>query len=140
MAMLVHSIWAKLNSTGFGPSIAARAVDLASFGKPDKHLMSTAGFMSDTPLDALDRGRDSSSHLVQFYDNEAFLVDSVATALGRGLEEGDSAVIIATEPHCEAIEEYLRSCGHDVAGLRKRGRLLSLDARNPDEDFARRFS
>ena len=37
-------------------------------------------------------GHDSSSHLVQFYENDAYLVDSVSRAIGESLENGDGAV------------------------------------------------
>ena len=80
------------------------------------------------PVADLSIGHDSSSHLVQFYENDSYLVDSVSRVIGESLENGEGAVIIATQPHCEAIEERLTANGLDLSALRQQGRFLSLDA------------
>jgi signal transduction histidine kinase/ActR/RegA family two-component response regulator len=90
--------------------------------------MSLETSFRDLPLTALDPGHDSSSHLVQFYEDDSYLVESVSGLLGKSLGEGDGAVIIATQPHREAIEERLRTRGLDLAVLRDQGRFVVLDA------------
>jgi len=76
----------------------------------------------------LDRGREASSHTVNFYENDPFIVESLAHHLGKSLTEGDSAVIIATAAHRNAIEERLAAGGLDIAALVLQGRFASLDA------------
>ncbi len=90
--------------------------------------MSNDGFFGDASFIALDRGLDSSSHLVQFYEDDTFLVDTVSRLVGNSLEAGDGAVIIATGPHREAIEKQLLARGLDFGATRVRECFLSLDA------------
>ena len=71
---------------------------------------------------------DPSSHLVQFYEDDSFLVDTVSRLVGSSLEAGDGAVMIATENHREAVEERLHARGLDLAAMRAQRRFLSLDA------------
>jgi signal transduction histidine kinase/ActR/RegA family two-component response regulator len=82
----------------------------------------------DLQLTGLDPGHDSSSHLVQFYEDDSYLVDTVSRVIGKSLEDGDGAVVIATQPHREAIEERLGARGLDLAVLRNQGRFIALDA------------
>jgi signal transduction histidine kinase/CheY-like chemotaxis protein len=70
----------------------------------------------------------SSPHLVQFYEDDKFLVDTVSSLVASSLGGGDGAIIIATQAHREAIEERLKTRGLEVPALCKQGRLLSLDA------------
>ena len=86
-------------------------------------------------------GHDSSSHLVQFYENDAYLVDSVSRTIGESLENGDGAVIIATRAHREALEERLTTNGLDLRSIAP-ARPLSFSRceRNIGEDFSRRVS
>ena len=67
-------------------------------------------------------------HVVQFYEKAEFLLDSTSRFLGTGLETGDSGVVIATEPHRQALEARLCSNGLDLTGARKEGRYVPLDA------------
>jgi signal transduction histidine kinase/ActR/RegA family two-component response regulator len=70
------------------------------------------------------------NHLVQFYEEEAFLYDATSRFLGEGLAAGDSAVVIATEAHRDAFCASLQAKGIDVERARARGRLELLDARD----------
>ncbi len=67
-------------------------------------------------------------HLVQFYETDAFLVDSVSGFIATGLGAGDTCIVIATQPHRENLEERLEADGLDLAGARTRGEYISLDA------------
>jgi signal transduction histidine kinase/ActR/RegA family two-component response regulator len=73
-------------------------------------------------------GRVSSSHFVQLYEDDTFLVDTVARQIGDGLEAGDGAIVIAGLPHREAIEERLRARGFELDRMIELHRFLSLDA------------
>jgi hypothetical protein len=46
----------------------------------------------------------ASSHLVQFYEDDVFLIDSVSRMAVESLEAGDSADLIVTAAHRSAIE------------------------------------
>jgi PAS domain S-box-containing protein len=60
-------------------------------------------------------------HVVQFYEDDAFLCETVARFLGEGLGAGEPVVVIATDAHraafCAALErnsvavEHARACG-----------------------------
>ena len=41
-------------------------------------------------------------HLVQFYEDDAYLVDSVSRIIGASLEDGEGTVVIATPSHRDA--------------------------------------
>ena len=69
----------------------------------------------------------NNGHFVELYDDEAALVDSVKRFLAMGLNEGESAVVIATPSHRAAIEMELgRTVDLDEA--RRQGLYRSLDA------------
>jgi len=64
-------------------------------------------------------GRGESAHLVQFYDDEAFLLDAASKFIGDGLEAGGAGVVLATKPHLDGIEERLTARGLDIDTARK---------------------
>jgi signal transduction histidine kinase/ActR/RegA family two-component response regulator len=74
-------------------------------------------------------GTAACQHAVQFYENDTFLADTVADYVGAGLEAGEPIVVIATEPHRDAVCRVLRSSGFDVDHARKTDQLTLLDAR-----------
>src|SRR5579859_8021760 len=63
------------------------------------------------------------AHFVQFYEGDTFLVDEVSRFIGSGLQAGDAGIVIATPPHCEALEARLRPPAGDP------GSYIVLDAR-----------
>lgn len=75
----------------------------------------------------LDR-QDHIRHVVQFYEQESFLLDGVRRLLGAALCAGESAVVIATREHREALEESLVRSGLDLPAIRERGRYVAVDS------------
>src|SRR3954463_5302772 len=75
------------------------------------------------------------SHDVQFYEDEDFLCETVASFLGAGLLAGEPVVVIATEAHREAFCERLRARSIDVARACMSGQLRLLDARETLAQF-----
>ena len=69
-----------------------------------------------------------SGHLVQFYENDPFLIDGVTRFIGAGLRAGHGGVVIATKPHRDALEQRLSEHHIDVADLRAAGRYQPFDA------------
>jgi signal transduction histidine kinase len=66
-------------------------------------------------------------HSVQFYEEEAFLYDTVAHYLAAGIEMGDSLLVIATPEHREAFTKRLEERG--CIDARESGQITLLDAR-----------
>jgi signal transduction histidine kinase/CheY-like chemotaxis protein len=74
------------------------------------------------------RGIHQPEHLVQFYETDRFLLDSVGTFLGAGLSEGDACIVVATKAHVDGLDERLQRFGVDPATARVDGQYVSLDA------------
>ena len=49
------------------------------------------------------------AHIVQFYENDSFLVDEVTCFIGEGLKAGEAGIVIATPAHRKALENALRA-------------------------------
>jgi len=74
------------------------------------------------------RGQPDCDHAVQFYDHRDDLAEGVAGFLGTAMGTGAPAVIIATPVHRAAICKRLAAGGCDLAGARRAGRFVLLDA------------
>lgn len=72
--------------------------------------------------------RIKTAHVVQFYEDDARLVDTVAHFIGSGLEAGHAGIVIATPLHRDMLGDRLTDRGLDVAAARRRGQYLTLDA------------
>ena len=68
------------------------------------------------------------AHVVQFYEDDAFLADRVAEFLAVGLAAGEPVVVVATIEHRAAFAVRLARRGLDVELARARGQLVWLDA------------
>jgi DcmR-like sensory protein len=77
----------------------------------------------------MDAAHTGHFHAVQFYKDDASLSNMVAGFLADGFAKNDPAVVIATPKHRAAIEADLRNRSLDVAGLKRLGDLVVLDAR-----------
>jgi signal transduction histidine kinase len=69
-----------------------------------------------------------STHAVQFYEDDEFLVASVGDYLAAGLAIGQPVVAVTTEPHRVGITKHLRDRGFDVKRAVSRGQLILVDA------------
>jgi PAS domain S-box-containing protein len=67
-------------------------------------------------------------HFVQFYERDEFLIESVAGFIGAALGAKESAIVIATKPHRDALDNHLRKDGVDIETARRTGSYFSLDA------------
>ena len=68
-------------------------------------------------------------HIVQFYEDDAYLVEAVSRFVGAALAVGDAGVVIATKAHRLAIDGLLRARGVDLAKVVNQGRFFALDAK-----------
>jgi CheY-like chemotaxis protein len=67
-------------------------------------------------------------HFVQFYENDNFLVESVAGFIGAALGKNHSGIVIATPEHRAALEHALEAGGTNVAAAINSGRYIARDA------------
>jgi PAS domain-containing protein len=75
-----------------------------------------------------ENGAPRQSHLVQFYEQDGFLVEAVGRFLGESLLVGGSAIVIATAEHRQAIAGELALRGIDIPSAESQGRYVALDA------------
>lgn len=71
---------------------------------------------------------EGHSHVVGFYDTEAFLVDSVRDFVAPGLLAGDAAIVVATASHRDLFARALMETGIDLDEAQRCGRYVALDA------------
>src|SRR6266404_1646475 len=83
-----------------------------------------SAFLSSPESAALVHG----GHVVQFYQDDSFLVETVSRYVGAALAAGDAAVVIATKKRRTAIDVLLRARGLDVAKVVNQGRYYAIDA------------
>lgn len=67
-------------------------------------------------------------HIVQFYESEVSLIESVETFVRAGLDAGEGVVVLATAEHRRVLEAVLEMRGHELPALRRAGRLVEGDA------------
>jgi len=79
-----------------------------------------------TPHPRPDLGQ--SSHYVQFYEDDSFLLDSLAKLIGTALVAGDTCIVVATPAHRDGITERLKARGLDLEVGAKLGTYCALDA------------
>jgi len=67
-------------------------------------------------------------HFVQFYESDAFLIDSLSGFISSGLRAGDVCIVVATELHRKSLDEKLMTYGIDIEASRARGLYMVFDA------------
>lgn len=77
------------------------------------------------------------AHAVQFYEDDAFLAELLSRFVGASLVTGDSAIVVATSRHREALAERLISRGFDVTVPQNQRRYIPLDAATVLSKFMR---
>lgn len=69
-----------------------------------------------------------SGHFVQFYEDDAFLVKSVAAFISEGIQNGGGGIIIATKAHRVELQRHFQARGIDLEADLVSGQLVFLDA------------
>lgn len=67
-------------------------------------------------------------HFVQFYEADGFLLNSLSGFIGKAIDSGDGAIVVATKARRNGLDELLQANGLDVTSAKARGRYVSLDA------------
>ena len=74
-------------------------------------------------------------HVVQFYTEDAVLLDGLAALFGGSLAEGQSVAAIVTSSHRSGLDTRLLAQGVDVSEATQNGRLCILDADQALSEF-----
>lgn len=67
-------------------------------------------------------------HFVQFYQDDTFIVDSVAEYFVHCLKSNGTGIAVATTIHLEEIGKKIIGFGVDLESARKEGRFIELEA------------
>lgn len=67
-------------------------------------------------------------HLVEFYETDALLVESVRDFFVPAVQDGDPVILVATPAHRAAFIEALEARGLDINRARRQGLFVDLDA------------
>lgn len=70
----------------------------------------------------------TGDHVVQFYERDSDLVETVGRYLTDAARAGEVAIVIATEAHRRAFAAHLEAAGIDLAAADRAGTFVSLDA------------
>jgi hypothetical protein len=71
---------------------------------------------------------ESAQHFVQFYENEAIVIENVSFLAAKALAAGDSCVLVATESHLDQIQERLATSALSLEALQECGRYVTANA------------
>lgn len=78
------------------------------------------------PVDWTDM--NSSDHFVQFYETDAYLVNSIAEYFVHGLRNGESCIMVATPDHNSGVKQLLKQFRVDLSLAIEDRHLIVLDA------------
>ena len=67
-------------------------------------------------------------HAVQFYEQDSALIEALGRHIGTALESGDTAIVIATKAHRQALAEEFRLRKINASAAVKAGLFIQLDA------------
>lgn len=71
---------------------------------------------------------DQHGHVVQFYVDDASLLESTSRFVGKALAAGNAAVVIATKAHRDGLARMLKAQGCDLSSATRERRYVALDA------------
>jgi signal transduction histidine kinase len=89
--------------------------------------------LAAVPPLATESRRDGAQHIVQFYQDDAFLIDVVTGYLAAGLRAGEPVLAVITAVHQRELVLRLAAEGCDVDRARRTDQLILLDS---DETLA----
>ena len=69
-------------------------------------------------------------HFVQFYENEEFFLDSLASYITDGLQAREAVVVVATRAHLDSLERRLQAQGFDSPAVAQTGDYVPLEAQH----------
>ena len=85
--------------------------------------------------DAAAHAAQGSDHFVQFYEDDALLVEAVANFVATSLQDGSGGIMVTTPRHRGPVLQRLARRGLDLGRLESEGRWVSLDAEETLDTF-----
>jgi PAS domain S-box-containing protein len=70
----------------------------------------------------------AGEHVVQFYESDTILLDTLERYVTAGLDASEACLIIATRSHRAQLDARLRASGRDMRAARRQGLYQALDA------------
>jgi signal transduction histidine kinase len=80
------------------------------------------------PMPRLVPETNLNTHVVQFYEQDSFLLDSLTKLIGTTLMAGDVAFVVATPEHRKELADRLKARGLDLEVSAKLGKYCAFDA------------
>jgi DNA-binding NarL/FixJ family response regulator len=71
--------------------------------------------------------KNSHRHEVQFYSDDAFLLDTFARFIAVAVKSGRAAIVVLTESHRDGLLSRLKVQGIDVDAITQQGAYIQLD-------------
>ena len=105
----------------------SKVIDRGNSTHPLIHNSNDVALLTLEPR-AFWREMHEREHCVQFYESNAFLLNSLSGFVCAALEAGEAAIVIATKAVRESLEERLHTSGVNVMAARSAGEFVSLDA------------
>lgn len=78
-----------------------------------------------------------ADHVLQIYENDGILLDSLSGFIGGGIKAGECVIVIATGNHLAALHQLLTSYGISVSTLVADERYIPLNAEATLSKFMR---
>jgi hypothetical protein len=69
-----------------------------------------------------------TEHVVQFYEEDAYLVSQVAAFLRAGMRSGDTVMVVATKPHRDELAKRLKAEVASAANRPRTPQYVAMDA------------
>jgi DNA-binding NarL/FixJ family response regulator len=99
----------------FLPAIQAALRDRQFVSRSLKDFAETSG------------GKVPHRHEVQFYSDDAVLLDAFARFIAIALKAGNAAIVVATESHRDGLVRRMKTQGLDVDAATRQGTYVQLD-------------
>jgi len=81
--------------------------------------------------------KPSHAHVVQFYEDDGFLLDSLTEQIFPTLERDGAAIVVASKLHRDGLKHRLKQRGFNVNNAVHEGRFIQLDAADTLERISR---
>ncbi|HLY71614.1 MAG TPA: MEDS domain-containing protein [Puia sp.] len=69
-----------------------------------------------------------ADHVVQIYENDEILINSLGKFVSGGIQSGEPIIVIATEIHIQDLKNNIRSQGYDMESLQEQNLFIPLIA------------
>lgn len=90
--------------------------------------MSQSTTIVQSPAPAPESSAGEPEHIVQFYDDDSALLDSLTDFVGAGLATSALCLVVATAEHRRGLEARLVAAGYRPDHAEASGRYVALDA------------